>query len=257
MAVFTSYEPGTFCWIDTGTDPAIAQEFYAAVFGWETEPAVEGTGYTMCLRNGSRVAGLYPLSPEQRAAGVPPHWMSYVSVSDAETTAARIQAAGGTIIGDIHAVTGSGRMGIFIDPAGAMCAIWEPQAHIGAELANEHGTLLWNELLTHDPAVAGSFYANVFGWEIAAQDMPAGTYYVFRSGEQNRAGMMAITPEMGEAPPNWMVYFAVDDADDVAAATTGAGGSIEAPVMEIPGYGRIAVLRDAAGAYFSIMEPAG
>ena len=65
-------------------------------------------------------------------------------------------------------------------------------------------------------------------------------------------GMMALTPEMGPVPPNWLPYFGVADADATVAKAILAGGKVLVPPTNIPGGGRFAVLHDPQGATFGI-----
>ena len=61
MGERTSYEPGTFSWVDCSTtDPDAGQAFYEGLFGWEGEPmpAGEGMTYTMFRKNGQYVAAI-------------------------------------------------------------------------------------------------------------------------------------------------------------------------------------------------------
>jgi predicted enzyme related to lactoylglutathione lyase len=85
MGERTSYAPGTFSWVGLGTvDLEGAKDFYRRMFAWEPEdtPAGEGGTYTMLRRDGRDVAGMYELSPDMLERGVPPHWLSYVTVAD-------------------------------------------------------------------------------------------------------------------------------------------------------------------------------
>jgi len=135
------YEPGTFCWVDLVTsDPAGANVFYGALFGWEAST------YTMLRLDGDEVCGLYEMEPEQREQGIPPHWFSYVSVEDADATASKARELGGMVYGEAFDVLGSGRMAIIQDPTGAMIAAWQPQAHVDTSRVNDVGCLTWNEL---------------------------------------------------------------------------------------------------------------
>ena len=62
----------------------------------------------------------------------------------------------------------AGRMTIAQDPTGATFGVWQANQHIGAQLANDPGTMNWNECQTSDPAAAGAFYEAVFGVEVKA-----------------------------------------------------------------------------------------
>ena len=111
MPETTEFAPGTFCWVDGGTtDLAKAQAFYAAVFGWEYAIA-DDTGYTMCLKDGKPVAGLYALDADMLADGSPPFWIGYVAVADADATMAAAVAAGAQPMGPVFEVPGHGRGG--------------------------------------------------------------------------------------------------------------------------------------------------
>jgi predicted enzyme related to lactoylglutathione lyase len=59
---------------------------------------------------------------------------------------------------------------------------------------------------------------------------------------------------MGEMPPNWLVYFAVDDTDAMVARATELGAKTCAPPMDIPGTGRFAILQDPQGAAFAVIK---
>ena len=162
------YEPGTFCWVDLATtDPAGAKTFYGELFGWEAEDMLAGKAgtYTMLRLGGDEVCALYELDLKRREQGIPPHWLSYVTVEDADATAARARELGALVFRETFDVLDSGRMSIIQDPTGAVLAAWQPWAHIGASRVNDPGCLTWNELQTRDPETAAAFYADLFGWE--------------------------------------------------------------------------------------------
>ncbi|MEC9344690.1 MAG: VOC family protein [Pseudomonadota bacterium] len=125
-----------------------------------------------------------------------------------------------------------------------------------------HGSFVWNELATTDPKAAATFYGKVVGWEVQEFPMPdGGTYYIFRDGEQNRGGLMALADMQGPGqgagmPPCWMSYIGVDDVDQACARATEAGGAILMPPFDIPGVGRIATIRDPQGAAVCLMKEA-
>src|SRR5919197_2874431 len=100
MAERDGFTPGTFCWTDLQTsDQAAAKEFYAALFGWEAEdlPAGDGITYSMQRVDGKDVAAISPQQPQQREAGVPPTWNSYVWVDSADDAANQAQELGATV----------------------------------------------------------------------------------------------------------------------------------------------------------------
>jgi predicted enzyme related to lactoylglutathione lyase len=257
MAEFTNYQPGTFCWVDLATtDAAGAKEFYGQFFGWELTdmPAGPDSVYTMAQLQGKTVAGLYTLNEQQQEQGLPPHWMSYISVSNAEEVAARAKSLGGQVLDEPFDVMEAGRMGVIQDPTGAVVALWQPGQHIGSQVANLPGSFTWNELATTDTEAAGKFYTRLFGWSTQVQEMPQTTYTSFLNGERMNAGMLQMTEEWGDIPPHWMVYFAVEDCDASAEKATSLGAKVHVPPTDIPPVGRFAVIEDPQGAVFTIIK---
>ena len=59
---------------------------------------------------------------------------------------------------------------------------------------------------------------------------------------------------MPGAPTFWLCYVVVADADASLAKVVELGGKILAPVMPVPGVGRIAVIQDPLGAVIGLHE---
>ncbi len=257
MSEVTSYPPGTFCWVDLATtDAPAAKRFYTRLFGWsfDDNPAGPGMVYTMFNVGGKDVAALYEQGEEQRKQGVPPNWLSYVSVASADETAKKAKSLGGTLISEPFDVMEVGRMALIQDPTGAAFALWEPRKHFGARLVNEPATRCWNELSTGDVERAKAFYTGLFGWGARTQQMGPMVYTTFSNGERPAAGLMRIAEEWGPVPPHWLVYFAVDDCDRTVEKAKGLGAKVTAPPMDIPEVGRFAVLEDPQGAAFAVIK---
>ena len=252
MAERSSYEPGTPSWIDLGTtDVAGAQSFYGSLFGWTFDDQGEEAGhYVMCLKDGKPVAGMMQADPD---SGMPVAWSSYVTVRDADATAAAVRDAGGQVLQEPFDVMTAGRMSVLMDPTGAVICTWQPNEHIGAHLVNEHGALTWNELITPDPDAAAAFYGKVFGW---AAEPFGGDYTGFKLAGRDDAIAGMMRPPMEGMPPYWNVYFAVDDCDATAGAAESAGASVLMPPTDMEGVGRLAALMDPQGAGFSVITNA-
>jgi predicted enzyme related to lactoylglutathione lyase len=252
MPAFTFYEPGTPSWVDHATkDLGASSAFYAALFGWEPEDQGEDMGhYTINRKAGSSVAGdMATMSPEQ-----PCVWTTYVTVVDADAAVERAKQAGAMVFVEPMDVSDIGRMAVFADPTGAAIGVWQPKSFIGAELANEPGSFVWNELNTRDLAKAKSFYADVFGWEANDLDMGGMDYTEFKLGDKAIAGMLAM-PDMvpGHVPAHWLVYFGVEDTDATVAKATALGSTMMVPPTDIPP-GRFSVLTDLDGATFAVLQ---
>lgn len=251
------YKPGTFCWVELGTtDQEAAKNFYTQLFGWDyvDNPMGEHGVYTMLKLNGKDVGGLYKLMPDMIERGVPPHWLSYVSVANVDETSAQAKAAGATLLQEPFDVFTIGRMSVVQDPTGAVFALWQPKEHKGSGIYNVPGSFCWNELGTTDMKKAGDFYSGLFGWgREDFADSPV-EYTMFKNGDRGAGGMYKITPEMGPIPPHWLVYFAVDDCDARVQKATELGGQVMKPADDIPGIGRFAILLDPQGAAFAIIK---
>src|SRR6184192_4095337 len=134
MSTTTQHAPGTFCWPELSTtDQNGAKKFYSTLFGWTFNDTPIGPNevYTTLQLGGRAAAALYNMRPEMRAQGIPPHWMSYVAVEDADQTAARARQLGGTIIVQPFDVMELGRMAVIQDPTGAPFALWQAKKHQG------------------------------------------------------------------------------------------------------------------------------
>ncbi len=117
-----------------------------------------------------------------------------------------------------------------------------------------HGAFSWNELSTPDPAGAAAFYGELFGWTTQQMGPEMGHYRVVSVGKTGVAGIMAPPPGSPPMPPHWGCYITVNDADAAVRRCGELGGATLVPPMEVPGVGRMAVLRDPQGAVFSVMQ---
>ena len=257
MQVVKQYPDGVFSWVDLGTtDPAGAKAFYSGLFGWSflDMPTDSGVVYSMAQIEGNNVAGLGPLDPEMQKQGVPPFWSAYIKHDDVDGVAAKAAEAGGQLLFPPFDVMDAGRMTMIQDPSGAMFGVWQPKEHIGAQLVNVPNTLVWNELLTRDIEGAKSFYAAVFDWSYEVDDSG---YVACKAGERVQAGMMAMTEEMGEMPPNWSIYFQSTDVEASAEKAKELGGNALVPPTTLGEFATFSVLQDPQGAVFNIIKFAG
>jgi predicted enzyme related to lactoylglutathione lyase len=125
---------------------------------------------------------------------------------------------------------------------------------------SHHGRILWTELNTHDSATAKAFYGAAFGWTFDAMPMAdGGTYWIAKIPGDEKA-IVGVFEMKGDQfvgmPDHWFTYFGLDDIDASLAKVPGLGGQIIRPAWDIPGVGRIAVVRGASGAGEGWMQPA-
>jgi uncharacterized protein len=267
------YIAGVPCWIDTyQPDPDAAARFYRELFGWEFEdvmpPDAPGRYLIGRLRGGDVAA---VASAPEGAAG-PATWNTYIWVDSAEETAAKVQAAGGTVLTGPFDVMEAGRMASCSDPEGAVFHLWEAGRHRGARIVNEPGSLNFNGLNTHDPERAKAFYGAVFGWETMGFGGGAEGWRLPGYGDflkQRDPGMRErmegtgapegfedvvatlnpISEDQQAAPAHWGITFAVADADATAQKAVELGGQVLVPPFDAP-WVRMTVIADPQGASF-------
>ena len=118
------------------------------------------------------------------------------------------------------------------------------------------GTILWQDLTVDDADGIRTFYERVIGWEARPHDM----------GEYNDFDI--VSPATGEVvtgichardtnagvPPQWLLYFGVEDVDASAARCVELGGAIVDGPRDM-GAGRFCVIRDPAGAVCALYRP--
>ena len=252
---------GTPCWYELATSKGslgAAEAFYGEVLGWTVQDAgMEGFDYHLATSDGDMVAGLMELTPEMGA--MPPFWMIYFGVDDADKAAADIKAAGGAVHKEPADIPGTGRFAVVGDPQGAGFGILQPEPMEGGGAGNAfdqqkagHGN--WNELMSTDPEAGFRFYSDLFGWQKSrAIDMgEMGTYQVFSHDGADIGGMMGL----GKSPvPAWVPYFGTNGVDAAMERITGAGGKVVHGPVEVPGGAFIAVAQDPQGAWFAVVGP--
>ena len=244
MAEFTSYTHGTPNWVDVSTnDPEATKAFYTGLFGWAPDPTPmpDAGGYEMFLLRGKLVSALGPTQ-----GGAPPAWSVYIASDDVDATAAAITEHGGMLFVEPMDVFEAGRMAFGSDPAGATFGVWQAKLHIGAQLANEPSTFVWNELVTSNPVASQVFYTAVFGWD----PEPMGdSYWGQNVGNGPMAGIMASPDETS----HWTTYFGVGSIGDAVADIARLGGTVLSGPTETP-FGPVASAVDTQGAAFSVIQ---
>lgn len=250
MTEFSAHQPGTFCWVELGTsDAAAAKSFYTGLFGWTTREHDMGEmgTYYIFLRGDKEVAAMYQIGGA--TAGLPPNWMSYVSVTSADESVAKANSLGAKAVNGPFDVYDMGRMAVIQDSQGAHFAVWQAKSHAGVQVRDEEGALCWNELQARDVAEGKKFYPSLFGWRM--KESPE--YTEWHLGEHAIGGMLQ-SQAPPEVPAHWLPYFAVGDCDAMVSKANASGATTIVPPMDIEKVGRFAVLSDPQGAVFAIIK---
>lgn len=246
-----TYAPGRPNWVDLATaDTSAASSFYGEVFGWATEElGPDAGGYSLLRLHGKQIGGIGPVADPLQ----PPSWSVYLATPDADQTASKVTANGGTVLSDPMDVGDLGRMAVFSDPTGAAFSVWQPGRNQGAEVVGENGAMSWAELMTPDLNIAKSFYEHVFPLHTRDIEMAdGGTYTLLETPTESVAGAMQIQPEMGMSP-HWTPYFSVADLDGTADRAIDLGAT--ELMRQTSDAGRFAIITDPQGATFSMIDP--
>ena len=115
----------------------------------------------------------------------------------------------------------------------------------------------WVNLRTRDVEGARSFYHRLFGWDAAPVPSAGAFKYVFRSEQEELAGLAEITPWEGSTPPHWLAFVDVTDLDARLREAQELGGKILWGPQSVEARGRFAVLQDPTGAVFGMWEIEG
>ncbi|HET7724623.1 MAG TPA: VOC family protein, partial [Propionibacteriaceae bacterium] len=207
---------------------------------------------------GNGVAGLMDVSNQTEAP--PPNWIFYLAVADADSAAAEVREAGGSVVAPPADIPGTGRFAVCADPQGAVFGVLAPAPMdggaptVGAYADDRAGHGTWHELATSDPDAAAEFYGTVFGWtKSTAMEMgDSGTYQMLAADGHDLAGIMGL---MGAPRPSWGVVFGVDSVTGAVDAARAAGATVVREPMEVPGDAWAAYLIDPQGAYFAVSGP--
>jgi uncharacterized protein len=285
----TDYLAGVPCLVDTEQpDPESAAAFYGGVFGWEFDnklPPGSSDKYLVASLHGFDVAAI--ASPTPGMTG-PPTWNTYVSVADADATAAQAADLGAEVVvapvdvGPPGSI--AGRWAALVDPDGASIRLWQPGYRHGAQLVNAPGSWNSSDLTTTEPDRARAFYGAVFGWEADPVDFGGGDSegesYMWRrpgygdflairdpdikrrhaepwvpAGFSDAIGWMTAVSDTsaGEQSPRWSVTFSVNGTDAVVERAVRLGATVVSPPTDRGGgVVRIATIKDPQGAEFTV-----
>jgi predicted enzyme related to lactoylglutathione lyase len=263
-----SYPEGVPSWIDTEqSDLDAAQRFYGELLGWTFEVATPPTAtvrYVVASLDGQDVAGLTGGADAGRA-----RWNTYLAVDDADSAAARVTAAGGTVTTDPVNVGEGGRWAGCTDPTGAEFRLWQARGRLGAQAVNTPGAWNFSDLHTDDADAAVTYYCAVFGWEVdelgfasmlrrpGYGDHLASTVDPGIHERQSSAGAPPgfadaigwVGPVEPGLTPHWHATFTVADRDTFASLAERLGAEILDSADT--DWTRTALIRDPQGALFT------
>jgi len=123
-----------------------------------------------------------------------------------------------------------------------------------------NGKVVWRDLLTITPEESQSFYGELFGWEFEEPGIDfgiggTGGYTLIRHNGRLIGGIVD-TNALGqdENVSQWITTMSVTDIDVAAGLVAEAGGVIMAEPTSIGSRGQMAIIEDATGAVFAMIQ---
>lgn len=111
------------------------------------------------------------------------------------------------------------------------------------------------EILADDPNKLSSFYATVFGWEIANLGEGEQSYWLATTGPDGEPGINGgfMHRAFDQAVINTLE---TDSLADITSEIEAAGGKVIHGPNEVPGVGTHSYFADPEGNLFGVMQPA-
>ncbi len=123
MSEMDMKQVGAFSWNELmTTDVKGAKAFYGELLGWGMQDMNSaGMNYTMAKLGDKEIAGMMAIP--DKAAGMPPTWGGYVTVTDVDEMLTRVEKLGGKICVPAQDIPDIGRFAVIRDPQGAMLSL--------------------------------------------------------------------------------------------------------------------------------------
>jgi len=118
------------------------------------------------------------------------------------------------------------------------------------------GKVIWHDLISDEPAASRRFYGELFGWTF--EPVAGINYELIRHRGELIGGMvdqngLPVEPDISQ----WVVVFAVADADGASRRVQEARGKVLTPPTDLGRRGRMAVARDPGGALLGLLQTRG
>lgn len=211
-------------------------------------PIGDGTA-TVFMSNDEGIAHL----AEPQSPGVPSHWNNYLRVEDVDASSAAVTKSGGTVLVPPTDFP-PGRFSMVASPSGATFALFREASDESKHSADGPGRIHWVELHSQDLNADIAWLTSAFGFETDDMPMPNGaTYKLLKHEGVARAG--AMESQGANTPSMWLAWFEVTDVDVAVDTAKARGGTVLAPVMDMPGVGRMAMVQDPTGGVFGVITP--
>lgn len=124
-------------------------------------------------------------------------------------------------------------------------------------MGRAHGTFAWHDLLTTDVEKAKAFFTATLGWTYEDYQLEGELYFVIKSGEEMVGGLGTLGQGYLDTDQSyWIAFLEVNEIDGRFAFALEQGATAIRAPHDVPGIGRICVLRDPTGALIGWMQTA-
>ena len=115
---------------------------------------------------------------------------------------------------------------------------------------SNQGRVGWVDLTVDRADTVRDFYSAVLGWEAEGLEMGGYDDYVMTpsGSDEPAAGVCHRKGANADLPPQWIVYFTVDDVEAAVQAALRRGGTLVRQQTDAS----FALIRDPAGAIFAL-----
>lgn len=174
-----------------------------------------------------------------RSRGAKPHWLGHFSVPDVGGLTDAFVARGAVRLGRGYALR---------DPSGAVLALTSQRTPMRRDV-------IWQQLLTADPARAEKDYGELLGMSIGARiEVPGhGMFDSFAWADGTTIGSVGDIRDKPHIHPQWLFFFRTADIDRATDYVQANGGSVVG-TPTLPDGRRVAVCDDPQGGAFALMQ---
>lgn len=119
---------GNIHWSElVSADVEASKKFFTEICGWTINAMPMPNGdYNVCMVGDQPVAGIMGVEQIEADHEIPPHWMTYIEVSDVDASIAAVAGAGGVVVRPPFDVPGVGRIAMVQDPGKGIVGMMTP-----------------------------------------------------------------------------------------------------------------------------------
>jgi len=243
---------GKLVWVDLiTTEPKIAANFYATVFGWQSG-YFSDENYIELSHDGRVMSSIVFYEDEQTVEG-DARWLVSLSVQDVDAATRLAAENGGEIFEPATDLPDRGRYSVIGDAQGAVLMLLRATGGDPTDdtpILNEWG---WAELWTDNAEEAVSFYHALAGYDaLRFPDTKGGERIVLGTDGKARATIVALPWD--DVEPNWIPYIPVSNAAATMQRIVDAGGGVLMQSGDSVGATAVAIVMDPTGGVFAIQQ---